>query len=456
MHVTHRITLISLLIIAGCFSLSAQDSTLSWSGYYGGSDKDQANAILELPGGGYILAGQTNSKDGDIQSKSGMSDAWVWRIDTSGKLLWQKCLGFKKNDKAAGLTLGRNGQIAIAGFTTKANNTTPGHHGKDDVYFALLDTSGTVLVQKCFGGSGYEGACAIAPVADGGYILAATTNSSDGDVKVSYGNNDVWLLRIDSSGNLLWQKSFGGTKDDVATSVKETYAGEYVISAYTYSNNGDVTGNKGKYDAWILLVDSLGNSLGQQTYGGLREDIAYDIIPTWDNGFLFAGSSTSAQGDVVNNKGKTDFWIVKLDPGGNVQWKHSLGGKRRDIAKSVVQTYDGGYAVLGYTFSGKQDISHNNGRSDFWIVKLDSLGTLEWEACLGRNTVDIGKCIIATNDWGMAVAGYSEKRRKKLFLTRAAFETGINAGTIFLSMLTIPIDLLTPRKVERDAWVVKF
>ncbi|MEI6575893.1 MAG: hypothetical protein WCO63_06925 [Bacteroidota bacterium] len=462
MNFTKYILSCSFLILFS--SLYAQDSPSNWRAYYGGEGLEQANAIEQLPIGGYIIAGKTNSKQHDITMSFGRDDAWVLRIDSSGNLLWQVSLGQKNDDEATCIAVGSTGNIAVAGYSTYVKNTRIGHHGGKDVYFALLDISGHVLQQHFYGGSGAEGACSIQATLDGGYFIAATTDSKDGDVTGLHGNSDIWIIRIDSVGKLLWQKCYGGTKEEQAVAIQETYNGQYIITAYSKSSDGDVKGNKGKFDYYWFEIDTAGVVLMSGTRGGKQNDKACAGIPTWDNGFLLAGSSTSNNGDVKGNHGKQDYWLIKLDSAGKTQWQQCIGGSKDDVATGLVQTYEGGYAMCGYTWSHDKDISQPKGKCDFWIVKIDSVGKLEWEASIGDSSWNVANCIAATSDWGLIVGGFSESRKKDFSNVSSApspdgcgnncAEAACAAGFLWVAALTY--DLLKPRLQFRDVWIVKF
>src|SRR5207247_1541524 len=146
-------------------------------------------------------------------------------------------------------------------------------------------------------------------------------------------------------------------------------------------------------DAWIVKLDVSGNLLWEKSLGGSGDDYAYSIQQTNDDGFIVAGSSPSNDGDVSGNHGHTDFWIVKLDEDGNLLWQKSFGGSDYDQAKSIQQTVDGGYVVAGYSYSTDGDVSINHGANDYWIVKLDTIGNLVWQKSLGGSNYDQGNSI---------------------------------------------------------------
>jgi hypothetical protein len=161
---------------------------------------------------------------------------------------------------------------------------------------------------------------------DGGYIIAGSSSSNDGDVTGNHGREDSWIGKLDSLGTLQWQKSLGGSGWDRALSFQQTSDGGYIIAGFSDSNDGDVTGNHGNRDYWIVKLDSLGTLQGQKSFGGSGLDSAHSIQQTSDGGYIIAGHSFSNNGDVTENHGVADYWIVKLQVEENVQNRESIRG----------------------------------------------------------------------------------------------------------------------------------
>ncbi|WP_185288505.1 T9SS type A sorting domain-containing protein [Chryseobacterium lactis] len=268
-------------------------------------------------------------------------------------------------------------------------------------------TDPSIQWQKALGGNDNESAFSIQATADGGYIMVGISNYVDGDVTENHGNNDCWVVKLDPNGNIQWQKSLGGSGNDQGQSVHPTSDGGYIIAASSVSSDGDVAGNHGQGDYWIIKLDSNGNMEWQKSLGGSGNDIPRSIQPTSDSGYIVAGSSTSTDGDVIGNHGNSDYWIVKLDAGGNIQWQKSLGGSDGDAASSIQQTYDGGYIIGGTSSSTDGDVIGNHGGVDYWIVRLSYDGSLLWQKSLGGSGNDYCYFIRETYESGYIVAGAS-------------------------------------------------
>ena len=228
----------------------------------------------------------------------------------------------------------------------------------------------TIEWQKCLGGSNDDWAYSIQQTSDSGFIVAGYTESSNGDVSGNHGAYDYWVVKLNSSGDILWQICLGGTNVDVAYSIQQTSDEGFIVAGYTCSNEGDVSGNHGNSDYWVVKLNSSGTIEWQKCLGGTDGDYANSIQQTSDGGFIVAGQTYSNDGDVSGNHGGSDAWVVKLNSSGNIEWQKCLGGTGWDWENSIQQTSDGGFIVAGYTNSNDGDVSGNHGSKDYWVVKL--------------------------------------------------------------------------------------
>src|SRR5262249_9479160 len=155
---------------------------------------------------------------------------------------------------------------------------------------------------------------------DGGYIVSGYSESNDGDVTGNNGARDYWILRLDSGGGLVWQTHLGSSGYDEAYAVTQDANGDYVVSGFAGNNDFDVSGNHGAYDFWVVKLDSSGSVLSQKCFGGTSNDQAFSLDKTKDGGYVTAGQSQSNNGDVTNNHGSYDCWVVKMDADLNLEW----------------------------------------------------------------------------------------------------------------------------------------
>jgi hypothetical protein len=396
------------LLVAGIFLALAggvhasEAPKIKWQKSLGTPDNDGAHSIQQTTDGGYIVAGHSYS--------AALGDCWIVRLDSVGKIVWHKSLRDYKDSQVKSIRQTRDGGYILAGEAISENGFEPGYSGNSnyDYWIVRLDARGNLLWQKLLGGLGDDYATSIGQTADGGYIVAGFSSSSDGDVSGNHGDSDCWVVRLGAKGNIVWRKSLGGSSDERAYSVQQTTDGGYIVAGVSYSVDGDVSGNHGDSDCWVVRLDAKGKLIWQKSLGGSRSDYATSIGQTADGGYIVAGASDSKDGDVSGNHGASDYWVVKLDVKGRLVWQKSLGGSLSDSADAVQQTTDGGYIVAGISDSKDGDVFSNHGSNDYWIVKLDAGGNLVWQKSLGGSREDFARSIQQTADGGYIVAGESE------------------------------------------------
>ncbi|CAN5619161.1 hypothetical protein BH11BAC1_BH11BAC1_30350 [soil metagenome] len=238
----------------------------------------------------------------------------------------------------------------------------------------------TIQWEHFYGGTSGEAATSVEQTSDGGYIIGGNSLSIDGDVTGhhgSLGNPDCWVVKTDSVGNIQWEKSLGGSYEEECVEIHQIRYGGYIVLVKTGSNDGDVTVNNGYDDFWIVKLDGAGNMIWQKSYGGSFLETPVAIEQTTDNGFIAAGYTSSNDSDVSGNHGQEDYWVIKIDSSGNVQWKKCYGGSLDDEAYDICQLNDGGYVVVGHSQSFDGDVLNTDSLSGCsWILKLDSIGNL--------------------------------------------------------------------------------
>jgi len=347
-----------------------------WSQTYGGTQLDRAKSLVVTSDGGYAIAGRTESfGEGD-------SDAWLVKTDASGNMMWNHTYGGTNFDAAMSLVVTSDGGYAIAGQTYS--------FGAGDVDFWLVktDSSGNMVWQEAYGGTGLDRAYAVVVASDGGYALAGYTNSFESE------GYDFWLVKTDSSGNMEWSQTYGGTEYEYAFSLVATSDGGYAMAGETGS-----FGAEG--DFWLVKTDASGNMLWSQNYGGARYERAESLAVTSDGGYVIAG-------DIAISDENVDVWLVKIDSSGNMVWQKTYGetaedyGVSGDSPTSVVQTDDGGYAIAGYTGPSATG-------DDAWLVKTDANGDMEWDQTYGESGVELALCVVQTSDGGYVLAAEKSK-----------------------------------------------
>lgn len=386
-------------------SLTAQPA-IQWQKSQGGSNFDEAYAVLETNDGGYIAAGLTVSSNGDIAGFHGGIDFLVVKYNNLGTVVWLKTYGGSGIDWAYALENTQDGGYIVAGFTEGSyNGDVSGNHGGKDAWVVKLNSSGDIQWQKCLGGSGWDEAWAIKVTEDGGYIMAGRSNSTNGDVSGNHGGLDYWVVKLDNVGAIQWQKCLGGTGEDDAYAIRQTNDGGYIVAGETASNNGNVTGNHGDVDYWVVKLSPSGTVEWQKCFGGSGGDRANGIAQTDDGGYVVVGQASSINGDITSPRGGYDIWVVKTSNNGTLEWQKSIGGTDQDWGAAVQQTSEGGYIICGSNWSNNGDVADTTSIYDIWVLKLSTTGAIQWQKTMGGSMGDDGYAIQETSDGGFIVAG---------------------------------------------------
>ena len=343
-----------------------------WAKTYGGSEDDLGYGIQQTRDRGYIVSGITAS------SGAGGGDLWVFKLDSNGTIQWQRIYGGGARDCAYPIQQTSDGGYVVAGETYSFGA------GENDFWILKLDPAGLNQWQYTYGGSKIEFPYSLQQTGDGGYIVAGQSDS--------FGNNgaDFWILKLNSTGAIQWQRTYGGWEKECPYSIQKTKDGGFIVAGETRSFGA------GDNDFWIVKISSTGSIDWQYTYGGSGYERAYYIQQTSEGGYVVAGSTDSF------GAGGDDFWILKLNSTGAITWQHTYGGDSHERPHSIRQTGDEGYVVIGYTFS------FGIGEANFWILKLNPTGAIEWQQTFGRGHFNDPNSLQQTNDGGYIINGFTD------------------------------------------------
>ncbi|MCW4005671.1 MAG: hypothetical protein NWF04_03615 [Candidatus Bathyarchaeota archaeon] len=288
---------------------------------------------------------------------------------------WTQAYGGSRSDQAYDIIQTSDGGYALAGYTGSFGE------GYDDYWLVKTNADGIMQWGKTYGGTKMDQAYCVIQTSDGGYAIVGRTASSGA------GYYDYWLVKTDADGEMQWNQTYGGLYDDCAFCVVETSDGGYALGGQTKSFGA------GSIDYWLVKTDSNGAMQWNQTYGGASADYAFCVVHTNDGGYAIAGYTGSF------GAGSTDYWVVKTDANGVMQWNQTYGGTNIEYADSIIQTSDGGYALAGYT------ASFGAGNYDYWLVKTDANGVMQWNQTYGGSSIEYARCVIQTSDNGYALVG---------------------------------------------------
>jgi gliding motility-associated-like protein len=355
-----------------------------WVFNYGGNDVDIPFVIKFTTDGGTIAAGYTDSKTGDVSPQPNRDywDLWIVKLDKCGIIQWERSFGGTGYESARDIVQTADGGYMVLGETNSTDGgVVAGYGGTKDIWLLKITAAGTLQWQKRYGGTGLDIGNHIEITSDGGYLIAASTSSNDGDIHGNHGTGgytDGVLMKITAAGAVQWSKCYGGSKNEELFDF-EIVNGTTYLAGFTNSVDGDIPPDQKNYDVWLLAIDANGNKIYSKIYGGSQNDVAYCMTKGANGTLTLAGYTTSTDGDVSGAKGSQDYWILNVTTTGKLNWQKDLGGTDAEYAKTILTDADGGYIIGGISYSSNGDVSNPLGDGDFWTVKLSATGNLVWK-----------------------------------------------------------------------------
>ena len=403
-----RNILTSLVLVLITISLYAQDPNILWQRTLGGSAEEYLSSIIKTSDGGFIVGGRSDSDiSGDkLENSRGGNDYWVLKADSNGIIEWQKTLGGNEDDRLNSIFQTSDGGYILAGLSASgiSGDKTEASKGGSDYWIIKLNASGNIEWQKTLGGDGGDNATDILQTLDGGYLVIGNSTSSISGDRTIYNSDmqDVWILKLNSTGNINWQKAFSLVDYTYSAGLDFTADGGYIIGFFHSEQN--------LYGAW--KIDSLGNRLWEKWYGGGPITFMTDIKQTNDSGYILTGFSDSEAGGIKSEDSQSfDYWIIKVDQDGEVEWENTIGGAFGEGCYTTLQSSEGGYFVTGYSdspISGDKTENSIGNSSDYWIIKLNEQGIIEWQNTIGGTDSERIPFGTQLNDGSYIVGGQSE------------------------------------------------
>ncbi|MFX0207338.1 MAG: hypothetical protein ACFFDT_15225, partial [Candidatus Hodarchaeota archaeon] len=319
-----------------------------WNQAFGGSGREFGSSVIETSLTGYIVLGGTESYG------AGDYDLWLLKINTAGQVEWNRTIGGLGAEYAFSVIGSSDGGFVLAGRTESYGA------GGTDMWLVKTDTFGRVEWNRTFGGLTDDDASYVLATTDGGYVLVGGTDS------YGAGDMDVWLVRTNTNGDIEWNQTIGGLREDRANAIISTFDGGFVLAGLTQSYG------VGGRDVWLIKTNGTGYPEWNQTFGGNGHDTADSILRTPEGGYLLVGRTESF------GAGKTDMWLIETTPTGQLERNQTFGGAEEEAAYSIIATVDGGYVVVGRT------ASYSVGLSDTWLIKIipQTQSPSKWHACI--------------------------------------------------------------------------
>ncbi len=379
-----------------------------WVQNYGGMNTEVARSVLETSDGGFLVGGHTLSNDIDVTDNNGGVDFWLLKTDALGNKIWDRNFGGSSTDTGKCLQETSDGGFLFVGEAFSSDGDVGGTAGSFDCWVIKLDADGNIQWQQLYGGGSADNAEWAEPTPDGGYVIAGTTSSEDGDISQNQGIADNWVFKIDANGVIQWSQTFGGSQEDGLAFIQNTDDGGFITVGNTYSSNGDIPSNNGDLEATVFKLDALGNIQWARGLGGTGMDAAECVRQTLDGGYILTGKTASIDNDFIGNHGSSDAFAVKLDATGNTIWSKVYGGGATDEGTTILCNLDGTYALGGQSSSISEQVSSNNGLGDVWLLKLDADGNLIAENTFGGSMTEWVYDMRFTDAGGLIMCGFTE------------------------------------------------
>ncbi|RKZ30561.1 hypothetical protein DRQ33_07775, partial [bacterium] len=350
-----------MLIVS--FSISY---TQYWERIYGENGDCHARSIVQTSDDGFVIVGW--------KSIYGYSDVYLMKIDNLGTLCWQKSYGGDNNDFAYSVVETFDDGYIIVGKTESFDS---GPYG--DVYVLKTDSLGNMLWQRTFGGSGVECGNDISQVETGGYIIVGSTSS------FGVGTKNIWLIRLNESGDTIWTRTYGGSSVDYGWSVKQERDGSFILSGGTWSFGAE------ECDYYLIKADSTGDIIWERTYGGSELDYGRSVALALNDGLIMVGS-------IFSFTAPDCIWIINVNRDGTIVWERTYGMGFDNYGHSIAQTEDGGHIIAGETW-GILPLPN------LYLLKINADGNTLWERDYGDSSFASGYSVIQTNDNGYIITG---------------------------------------------------
>ena len=389
----------------------------SWDRTIGGSADDFARSVVATYDGGCIVVGTSSSDISGSKSEDsyGLDDYWVVKLDADGNVEWDKTIGGSNSDKVNSIIELVDGNFAIIGYSKSgiSGNKTQANQGFEDYWIVKIEIDGDIQWNKTFGGDLFDYATSASTNFDGNLVIAGYSYSgiSGNKTEESRGQYDYWVIKIDESGDLLWDKTIGGDDFDFATCITSGGSGAYIIAGFSSSGlSGDKSqASKGGNDYWVVKLSSSGAIIWDRTVGGSSDDYAFSIDVTYYGDYIIGGSSSSGiSGDKTEeSQGGSDYWILRLGMSGFPLWDKTIGGSGNDYFTKLFLDGDLTYMALGTSnspVSGDKSQA-NYGVNDYWLVKLQSCPIMYYPSvssptiCYGESVSISATCDIGSPVW---------------------------------------------------------
>lgn len=364
----------------------------------GGSYNECLISTLQCNDGGFILLGMTQSGNGDVSDFKGDADIWVIKLSKELDIAWSKTLGGSSYDNAKLIIEEEDGYL-VGGTTESNDGDVTSNNGEFDIWLVKLNLDGTMAWQNNYGGAGTEFLNDIIPLEEGGYIIGATTFSNGDDILWLNGECDIWIFELNISHSIINSKTFGGTKYDALLSMELNSDNSINLYGTSSSNDGEIVENNGSLDFVTIQVDRDLELIEQECYGeSINEQLTYA------SSTLLAGNSFAENWSIGTGN---EYKNIRIENISDSPWSKQLGGSNNDVFIDIVTKNDT-IIILGQSASFDGDITNSNGGQDLWLIELLPNGDISKNTTLGGTYDESPKVIKPLSNGGWIIGGEAE------------------------------------------------
>jgi hypothetical protein len=386
------LTLVNSLILVPSFVSVGENSSyllsinMEWEKTYGGDGNDAGDSICETLDGGFFIVGETTSKG------SGDRDIWIIKTDADGNIEWDKTFGGEYYDRGKHGIQTLDGGFIVVGYTSSFGS------GSSDGWLIKTDANGNMEWEKTYGREGIEEGVCVQQTTDGGYIFVGQTNS------YGAGQMDAWIIKTDSDGNVVWEKTFGEEFGDLGEWIEQTNDGGYIFTGCYGIHSDDVLGYNTQSGIWLVKIDGSGNMIWQTFFDNGRFNLGHAVMQTPDDGFIVTGWTNAGQ------LSGGDVFLIKTNAEGKKEWEKSFGEKYLiECAIGLDCTSDGGFVLTGCSglitgWPAKGMIAGVPLLSKTLVIKTDDHGNIEWQEICGPG-ICMGRIVKQCSDGGYILVG---------------------------------------------------
>jgi hypothetical protein len=370
----------TLLFVFLSHFLFSQEPKVEWAKTYGGSLSASANAISINSKNESLIVGYISSNNFDLIESKGRDDVWIIKLNSNGDTIWKKNYGGSRFDRSKTVTATADNNFLVGGYSSSLDKDVLQNNGLTDAWLFKIDNQGNIIWSKTFGGTKNEVINSVFETKNGDIYIGITSDSNDGDFQNGLGNNDWWIFKLDKSGNIIWKKRIGGSNFDELKKLTNIDDKTFVAVGSYFSNDDDFINPKSDF---IVKMDTSGRKIWQKSFGSPLDSTW--LMNTWNAVSVSEDKKNLIlTGDSYNfNNQSQDVSILKMDTSGNLIWYKLYGGGGADVGQKAVFLSNGDILGLANSLSNDGNVSGNNGSIDFWLYRLNENGNFKWQKCFG-------------------------------------------------------------------------